>query len=67
MVISFFYFLESLCAKEYVCVCSLMNESVVLFTSQFSPNPKNKKEKETTYFLKAILINALFQNSGIRK
>lgn len=63
----FFCFLDSLCAKEYVCVCNLMNESVVLFTSLLSPNSKNKKEKETTYFLEAILINALLQNSGIRE
>lgn len=44
-----------------------MNESVVLFTSLLSPNLKNKKDKETTYFLEEILINALLQNSGIWK
>lgn len=48
MVIFFFYFFDSLCAKEYVCVCDLMNETVVLFTLLLSPNPKNKKKKETT-------------------
>lgn len=61
----FFTFL-TVCVQN-VCVCNLMNESVVLLTSLLSPNSKNKKEKETTYFLEAILINALLQNSGIRK
>lgn len=66
-MVIFFYFLDSLCAKEYVCVCNLMNESVVLFTSLLPPSPKNKMEKEPTYFLETILINALLQNSSIRK
>lgn len=45
-MVIFFYFLDSLYVKEYVCVCNLMKGSLVLFTSPLCPNPKNKKEKE---------------------
>lgn len=50
VMVIFFYFLDSLYVKEYVCVCNLMNGSVVLFTSLLCPNSKNKKEKEKPHF-----------------
>lgn len=45
-MVIFFDFLDSLYVKEYVCVCNLINGSVVLFTSLLCPNPKNKKGEE---------------------
>lgn len=47
MMVIFFYFLNSVYVKEHVCVCDLINESVVLFNLLLHPNPKNKKEKAT--------------------
>lgn len=47
MMVIFFYFLYSVYVKEHVCVCDLINESVVLFNLLLHPNPKNKKEKAT--------------------
>lgn len=65
-MVIFFDFLDSLYVKEYVCVCNLINGSVVLFTSLLCPNPKNRKGEEKPHFLETIVINA-FLASGKRR